>query len=441
MIVMKFGGTSVGSALRMKDVAQIIDSGQQVLVVLSAVSGTTNTLVQISDSLLASDKVRATHLISELEKKYVVLVDELFSSDQFKSTGHEIIRVHFDLLRSVTQNGFTLKASCEVLAQGELLSTQLFYQLLLEQNKKAVLLNALDFMRVDEEQEPLMDYLAEQLTPLLNENKNADYIITQGFICRNPKGEISNLKRGGSDYSASLIGAAVQAEEIQIWTDIDGMHNNDPRIVTDTYPIRNLSFDEAAELAYFGAKILHPSSVNPARKAGIPVRLKNTMSPASEGTLISSKSDKDVVKAVAAKDHITAIRIVSNRMLLAYGFLRKVFEVFERYRTPIDMISTSEVAVSITIDNDQFLNEILQELKEIANVEIDRELTIVCIVGDNLVRLSGLGARIFESLKEIPIRMVSFGGSNNNLSLLIQSSEKEKALRQLNTGLFKRELV
>jgi aspartate kinase len=440
MVVMKFGGTSVGSALRMKEVSRIVDTGEQVLVVLSAVSGTTNSLVEINDAFSSGDKKKGISLIEKLEEKYHQLVNELYNSDSYKTAGTEIIRVHFDLLRSFAENGFTQKQAFEILAQGELISTQLFYQLLLEEGKKAALLNALDFMRIDEEGEPQMDYLREHIKPLLEKNKET-FLITQGFICRNPKGEIANLRRGGSDYSASLIGAAINVSEIQIWTDIDGMHNNDPRIVNDTYPIRNLSFDEAAELAYFGAKILHPSSVNPARTAGIPVRLKNTMQPEAEGTLISAISDRDTIKAVAAKDKITAIRIVSNRMLLAYGFLRKVFEVFERYKTPIDMISTSEVAVSITIDNDQFLDGILTELKEIANVEIDYDLTIICVVGDNLLEHSGFGAKIFESLKEVPVRMVSFGGSKNNVSLLIHSSEKVRALNMLHAGLFKKELA
>jgi aspartate kinase len=307
---------------------------------------------------------------------------------------------------------------------------------LLEQNKKTVLLNALDFMRIDEDGEPQMEYIAAQLNEKLAEQKDAQLIVTQGFICRNPLGEIDNLQRGGSDYSASLIGAAIGVEEIQIWTDIDGMHNNDPRHVEGTFPVRHLSFDEAAELAYFGAKILHPSSVNPARKAGIPVRLKNTMQPDALGTLISSQSDPGNIKAIAAKDNIIAIRVVSNRMFLAYGFLRNVFEVFERYKTPIDMITTSEVAVSLTIDQDLHLDAIVKELETFASLEIDREMSIVSVVGDNLADRSGSINAVVQSMQEIPLRMVSCGGSRNNISMLIETRYKISALKALNVGLF-----
>ncbi|MFZ5554207.1 MAG: aspartate kinase [Bacteroidota bacterium] len=436
MIVMKFGGTSVGSPVRMHDVARIINNGRPVIVVLSAVSGTTNKLVDIAYDFSNGKKEDGLSKISILEASYSPFINELYTTKEKKTEAAEFLKNIFDQLRSFARNGFGMKQYREVLAQGEIISTQLFFWYMLEQNKNAVLINALEFMRVDENGEPVMWYLQENMQRLLTAHKDFQFIITQGFICRNPLGEIDNLKRGGSDYSASLIGAAIQAEEIQIWTDIDGMHNNDPRIVENTYPVRHLSFDEAAELAYFGAKILHPSSVNPARSAGIPVRLKNTMDPTAAGTLISADSEKGIIKAVAAKDNIIAVRIVSNRMLLAYGFLRNVFEVFERYKTPIDMISTSEVAVSVTIENEQYLKQIENELAEIATVEVDRDMTIIAIVGDDLSDRRGYASQVFMSLKEIPVRMVSFGGSKNNVSLLVEKKYKNEALRALNEGLF-----
>lgn len=436
MRVMKFGGTSVGSAVRMHDVARIIEGQQPVMVVLSAVSGTTNKLVEIAGHLLAKEKQAALNKMEQLQSSYLPFVDVLFAAENSKTDGYAIIQHYFEQLKSLAVNGFGLRQQKEVLAIGEMISTHLFFRLLQEQNKSVVLLNALDFMRVDQDGEPQMNYIASQLEELLSLHSGKDIYVTQGFICRNLLGEIDNLKRGGSDYSASLIGAAVGSDEIQIWTDIDGMHNNDPRVVSNTHPVRQLSFDEAAELAYFGAKILHPSSVNPARKSGIPVRLKNTMKPGAEGTLISDRSLPGVIKAVAAKDNIIAIRIVSNRMLLAHGFLRKVFEIFERYKTPIDMISTSEVAVSLTIDDDERLDSILDELNEIAKVEVDRGQTIICIVGDNIVDLPGFAAKIFDSLKSVSIRMVSCGGSRNNVSLLVATKNKNEALNALNVGLF-----
>lgn len=436
MIVMKFGGTSVGSPVRMHEVANIIDNGDPVIVVLSAVSGTTNKLVEIAYSFTNGKKEDGLQLIDQLEKIYVPFVNELYITEDKKNEARDFLKNIFEELRSFARNGFGLKHYKEVLAQGEIISTQLFYWYMLEKNKSVVLINALEFMRIDENGEPVMWYMQENMQRLLGANKNFQFIITQGFICRNPMGEIDNLKRGGSDYSASLIGAAINAEEIQIWTDIDGMHNNDPRIVENTFPVRQLSFDEAAELAYFGAKILHPSSVNPARSAGIPVRLKNTMDPSAAGTLICDTSEKGLIKAVAAKDNIIAVRIVSNRMLLAYGFLRNVFEIFERYKTPIDMISTSEVAVSVTIENEQYLEQIQKELNEIATVEIDRDMTIISVVGDDLTDRPGYASQVLLSIKDIPVRMVSCGGSKNNVSLLVDKKYKMQALRSLNEGLF-----
>lgn len=436
---MKFGGTSVGSAARMNDVSNIINTGKPVLVVLSAVSGTTNKLVEIADLLSEGKKEEAKNAIANLESSYDKLINELYKEfPQVLPEAVQLIVRHFELLNSFTRNGFGKRQYREILAQGELISTGLFDIYLRAKGKKVLFMNALDFMRTDENHEPDMKYIEENLNEILQNNKGCQFYLTQGYICRNSFGEIDNLKRGGSDYSASIIGAAMKADEIQIWTDIDGMHNNDPRIVEGTFPIRELSFDEAAELAYFGAKILHPSSVNPARATGIPVRLKNTMQPDAPGTLISKNTSSSEIKAIAAKDNIIAIKINSGRMLMAYGFLRNVFEIFERYATPIDVITTSEVAVSVTIDNDEYLNEIIKELEAFGSVETDRDQTIICIVGDSLANQVGYAARIFESLKNINVRMISCGGSKNNITLVVNHQDKNKALKALNEGLFKK---
>ncbi|WP_299820673.1 aspartate kinase [uncultured Pontibacter sp.] len=438
MKILKFGGTSVGSAERMRAVASLIYSDEPKIVVLSAMSGTTNALVQISEKLYQNNNQEAKALIDALHDKYKQVVEDFYTSADIKKKAHELINNHFDSLRSFTLDLFTIHEERAVLAQGELLSTALFQFYLEEQGIPSVLLAALNFMKIDENEEPDQAYIAKNLKTELAKYPDAKLFITQGYICRNAFGEIDNLKRGGSDYSASLIGAAADAVEIQIWTDIDGMHNNDPRIVKNTYPIAELSFDEAAELAYFGAKILHPSSVQPAKQKNIPVRLLNTMQPDAKGTIITSQSKGGSIKAVAAKDNITAIKIKSGRMLLAYGFLRSVFEVFERYKTPIDMITTSEVAVSITIDNPKFLSEIVTELKEFGQVEVDTDQSIICVVGDFIAERSGSGLKIFEALKAIPLRMISYGGSKNNISLLINTSDKVEALTRLNDGIFER---
>jgi aspartate kinase len=435
MLVLKFGGTSV----RMHALAELLlsfDTGNSSIVVLSAVAGTTNNLVAISEALSNNEKEKANNLIDSLHNSYKTFVDKLFTTDQGKNKGKELIESHFNFIRSFTQDMFTVHEEKIILAQGELLSTALFHYYLQEKQVSSVLLPALEFMRIDEDHEPVLNYISENLEKELSKHKGASLFITQGYICRNAFGEIDNLKRGGSDYSASLIGAAIRAEEIQIWTDIDGMHNNDPRFVEKTYPIAELSFDEAAELAYFGAKILHPSSVIPAKKFNIPVRLLNTMEPSAKGTLITSKSKGEHIKAVAAKDGIVAIKVQSSRMLLAYGFLRSIFEVFERYKTSIDMITTSEVAVSLTIDNLTHLNVIIEELSSIGKVEVDKDQSIVCIVGDFLQEKQGYAAKIFSTLKNIPIRMISYGGSENNVSILIDSHYKKQALNALNEGLF-----
>jgi aspartate kinase len=436
MLVMKFGGTSVGSAERMKNLVTLINDEREKIVVLSAMSGTTNTLVEIANALYAKENDRASKLIDSLEKKYEAVVDELYSSALMKTRGHELIRDHFEFIRSFTLDMFTANEEKAILAQGELLSTALVHFYLEESGIESVLLPALNFMRIDENEEPDLKAIEENLKRELSAYKGKKLFITQGYICRNTFGEIDNLKRGGSDYTATLIGAALSSSEIQIWTDIDGMHNNDPRIVDKTFPVTEMSFDEAAELAYFGAKILHPTCVLPAQKRNVPVRLLNTMQPKAKGTLIHEKTSSDRITAVAAKDGITAINIRSGRMLLAFGFLRSVFEVFERYRTPIDMITTSEVAVSLTIDNNKHLKEIVKELEEFGLVDVDENQTIICIVGSFAASKQGYASRIFDSLKNIPIRMISYGGSENNVSVLVDSKFKKDALVALNNGLF-----
>ncbi len=436
MKVLKFGGTSVGSAGRMKNVADLVSDGERKIVVLSAMAGTTNSLEEITRSLYKKDNERANAIVDELEKKYLKTVEELYSTSEFKAKGKDIVSSYMEHIRSFTVDMFTVYEEKTILAQGELLTTALFYFYLKEQNKSAALLPALDYMRINSKNEPDKKYIEDNLKKLLEKHATEEILITQGYICRNVFGEIDNLQRGGSDYSASLIGAAIKAEEIQIWTDIDGMHNNDPRVVEGTQSISELSFDEAAELAYFGAKILHPTSVLPAKLANIPVRLLNTLEPGAHGTLISSKQEKNRITAVAAKDNITAIKIKSGRMLLAHGFLRKVFEIFESYKTPIDMITTSEVGVSVTIDDDTYLEEIVTDLNKYGSVHVDRDQVIVCVVGDLVAENNGYAYKILEAVKHVPLRMISYGGSNYNVSLLINAKDKESALKALSDKLF-----
>ena len=436
MKVLKFGGTSVGSAARMKNVANLILNGEQKIVVLSAMSGTTNSLVEIADYFYKNNTSGALERINMLEHTYSDVISELYSTEIYLNKAQEIILSHFDYLRSFSKSVFTVFEEKAILAQGELLSTNMFQLYLEENGANSVLLPALDFMRIDKNSEPDNAFIAENLKKILAENPGKDIYITQGYICRNFYGEIDNLQRGGSDYSASLIGAAIKADEIQIWTDIDGMHNNDPRYVVGTKPVPMLHFEEAAELAYFGAKILHPTCILPAKLHNIPVRLLNTMDPAAPGTIISNKRKKGIIEAVAAKDGITAIKIKSGHMLLAYGFLRKVFEIFESNQTPIDMITTSEVGVSVTIDNTRKLEEILNDLKKFGTVTVDRDMVIVCIVGDMDYELVGFQDKVINALKDIPIRMVSYGGSNYNISVLIKAEDKKKALNLLSEALF-----
>ena len=420
----------------MKKLLDIIRPEEKQIVVLSAVAGTTNSLVEISQAYLNGDKRKGKQLTDALHTKYKSFVDELFSTEEGKKQGLELIAYHFTLIGSLDTELFTPVEEKVVLAQGELLSTTLYHFYLTEIGVKSALLPALDFMKIDEDNEPMVEYIGSHLQPLLDQKADTSLFITQGYICRNAFGEIDNLRRGGSDYTASLIGAAIRADEVQIWTDIDGMHNNDPRIVKGTKPIAKLSFDEAAELAYFGAKILHPQSVFPAQKYKIPVRLLNTMEPDASGTLIANESEKGKIKSIAAKDGITAIKIQSSRMLLAYGFLRRVFEVFERYKTPIDMITTSEVAVSVTIDDTTYLDDIIKELTDFGSVDVDDDQTIVCVVGDFAYDAHGFASRVFEALKHISIRMISYGGSNYNISLLVSTADKTEALRSLHNRLF-----
>ena len=437
MKVLKFGGTSVGSAQRMKDVVKLITDGEQKIVVLSAMSGTTNSLVEISDYLYKKNPEGANDIINKLEAKYKGHVEELYSTQEYKDKTNAFLKEEFDYLRSFTKDIFTMFEEKIILAQGEIMSTNMVTNYLLEQGYNATLLSALDFMRTDKNAEPDSSYIKEKITAVLENNQGKEIYITQGFICRNAYGEVDNLQRGGSDYTASLIGAAVMADEIQIWTDIDGMHNNDPRFVENTKPVPHLQFEEAAELAYFGAKILHPTCVQPAKFANIPVKLLNTMEPTAPGTTISNELTPGLFKAVAAKDNITAIKIKSGRMLLAYGFLRKVFEIFESYRTSIDMIVTSEVGVSVTIDNTSHLADILNDLKKFGTVTVDENMCIICVAGDLQWENVGIQAIATNAMKDIPVRMVSYGGSNYNISYLIKEEDKQRALQSLSAHLFK----
>ena len=439
MKVMKFGGTSVGSPERMKGVASLVtESGAPTFIVLSAMSGTTNSLVEISDYLYKKNPEGANEVINNLEKKYMQHVEELYSTEEMKNTTREFLQGEFNYLRSFTKDLFTSFEEKSIVAQGEMMSTNMVVNYLKEQGVKAVLLSALDFMRTDKNAEPDPQYIKEKLAAIMEQNQGYQIYITQGFICRNAYGEVDNLQRGGSDYTASLIGAALPAEEIQIWTDIDGMHNNDPRVVEHTEAVRQLNFEEAAELAYFGAKILHPTCVQPAKYAGIPVRLKNTMDPKADGTIIDNVIVRGKIKAVAAKDNITAIKIKSSRMLLATGFLRKVFEIFESYQTPIDMIATSEVGVSMSIDNDAHLNDIVNELKKYGTVTVDSDMCIICVVGDLDWSNVGFETIATDAMKNIPVRMISYGGSNYNISFLIRERDKKQALQNLSNVLFEK---
>ena len=437
MKVLKFGGTSVGSAQRIKNVANLIlADGQQKIVVLSAMSGTTNSLLEISGYYRQQNPVGAADMVNRLEQKYAETIDELYTQDSFKQKAKDVIREIFDYVRSFGNRAFTIFEERCIVAQGELMSTNLMNLYLQEQGINVAFVPALEYMRIDKNAEPDFKYIEQHLKQQISVNPDAQIYVTQGFICRNAYGEIDNLQRGGSDYSASIIGAAIRAEEIQIWTDIDGMHNNDPRFVEGTQPVRNLNFDEAAELAYFGAKILHPTCVTPARMYNIPVRLLNTLQPDAPGTMISTVSEQDKIKAVAAKDGITSIRIKSSRMLMAYGFMSQVFEVFERYKTSVDLVTTSEVGVSLTIDNPKRLDDIVTELKKFGTVVIDRDMVIIAVVGDMAWDNVGFESRVVEALEDVPVRMISYGGSNYNISILVKAEDKIRALKALSAKLF-----
>lgn len=431
MKVFKFGGTSVGSIENMRSVMKIITDGEQKLVVLSAMSGTTNSLVEISDYLAKKNKESALAVISALEKKYYNVVYDLYKSAEKKEQGKKVLEERFDVIKSFTSGTFNELGERTLLAQGELISTALFALMMQEKGFNTALLPALDFMKIDSDKMPDMRYIKTKISEVIASGPKADYYITQGFICRNEENEIDNLQRGGSDYTATLIGAALNSKEVQIWTDIDGFHNNDPRYVENTKRVDILSFNEAAELAYFGAKILHPQTVLPAKVNNIPVRLKNTMNPPDPGTLITADSKTVGIKAVAAKDGITAIKIRSGRMLNAYGFMKNIFEIFEFFKTPVDMVTTSEVAVSVTIDNPKHLEEIVNELKEYGDVEVDRNQTIICIVGNMIAEEKGFASKVFNALANIPIRMISYGGSRHNISVLISTNDKQDTLRTL----------
>ncbi|MBQ4444665.1 MAG: aspartate kinase [Prevotella sp.] len=439
MKVMKFGGTSVGSPERMKNVSQLVTKDNEpVFVVLSAMSGTTNSLIEISNYLYRKNPEGANDVINRLEEKYKQHINELYTTEEYKQKTLDFLNTELEYLRSFTKDIFTSFEERSIVAQGEIISTNMFVNYLLENNYDAVLLSALDFIRTDKNADPDLSYIKEKLSAIMTLNEGHQVYVTQGFICRNAYGEVDNLLRGGTDYTASPVGDAIHAEEIQIWTDIDGMHNNDPRVVEGTEAVRQLHFEEAAELAYFGAKILHPTCVQPAKFAGIPVRLKNTMEPDAPGTIIDNVTVRGKIKAVAAKDNITAIKIKSSRMLLATGFLRKVFEIFESYQTAIDMIATSEVGVSMSIDNDAHLNEIVDELKKYGTVTVDSDMCIVCVVGDLDWSNVGFETLATDAMKNIPVRMISYGGSNYNISFLIRMADKKRALQSLSDTLFRK---
>lgn len=436
MKVLKFGGTSVGSPQRIKDVARLVNDGEPKIVVLSALSGTTNSLIQINDDLYAGNQTSALQKISELEQIYHSHAEAIYSSNIFKKATLDYFQTVFDSIRSFVKGEFSMSEAKQIIGQGELLSTHMMENYMLEQGYSVKLIPALDFMRTGKDSVPDEGYIEDNLKRLLGMYPGCEIYLTQGFICRNAYGEMDNLLRGGSDYTASLIGAAIGASEIQIWTDIDGMHNNDPRVVENTKPVHHLSFEEAAELAYFGAKILHPTCVLPAKRAGIPVKLLNTMDPEAEGTIISNHLENGKIKAVAAKDNITVINITSSRMFMAYGFMAKVYEIFNKYKTCIDVVCTSEVGVSLSIDNDSSLHEIVSELQKLGIVEVDKNMCIICVVGDLNWHNVGFESAATEAMRNIPVRMISYGGTPYNISYLVKAEDKERALKSLSAFLF-----
>lgn len=435
MKVLKFGGTSVGSVANMEQVREVITDNEKKIVVLSAMSGATNALVEIAENIQNGNKNKAQQNITVLHRKHNAVVNELFDQSEKKQIISNYIDKIFRFLENSVSKKYSALLANEILAQGELLSTYIFTEHLRQKSINARLLPALEFMRVDKDNEPDMFYIQQNLNRLIKESVPADIYVTQGFICLNANGNVANLQRGGSDYTATIIGAATNADEVQIWTDIDGVHNNDPRFVNNTQAISNLSFEEAAELAYFGAKVLHPQTVMPAREANIPVRLKNTMNPSSQGTTITDKVTDEGIKAIAAKDGITAVKIKSARMLLAHGFLKRVFEIFEKHETAIDMITTSEIAVSLTVDDNSKLSEIVLEIERFATVRVDENQSIICLVGHSIAKDENTH-KLFQILQDISVRMISYGGSSNNISLLVNTSDKVKTLQKLHQYVF-----
>ncbi len=435
MLVYKFGGTSVGSVVNMNHVKDIINAKDRKIVVLSAMSGTTNTLVEISRLIEVGELTTAKAIITELNETYNAVVYDLLQDQALRLEVSKYVNARFKLLLDAMNEPFSQRLHNSIVANGELLSTFMFSRLLQQEGFNVRLLPALDFMRIDSHNEPDNFYIKQNLNRLIDTLEPADIYITQGFICLDVEGQITNLQRGGSDYTATIIGAAIEADEVQIWTDIDGFHNNDPRYVNDTQALSHLSYDEAAELAYFGAKILHPQTVMPVRQLDIPLRLKNTMAPQAHGTLITNQIHGEGIKAIAAKDGITAIKIKSVRMLLAHGFLKKVFEVFERYETSIDMVTTSEIAVSLTVDNTTHLEAITKELEKFATVAIDDYMSIVCLVGNHIIYHPET-PELFQVLQDVNVRMIAYGGSNNNISLLVNTSDKLETLQKLQRYVF-----
>ncbi len=436
---MKFGGTSVASAERIQHVADLISrGGGPTIVVLSAMAGTTNMLVEISRQLVLRHRHEALTLLTKLKKKYETETRLLFPDKMSYDRSWTVVNETFFFLEQLCYvDNFTLYDEKKILARGELLSTAMMLGHLADRNIKAVGLPALEFMRTDKNAEPDLSYIREHLSEIMARMpQEVELFITEGYICRNAFGDVDNLQRGGSDYTATLIGAALRASEIQIWTDIDGMHNNDPRVVDTTEPVRSLRFEEAAELAYFGAKILHPTCIVPAHVEGIPVRLLNTLEPDAPGTLISETTDKDLIKAVAAKDDLSMVRVRSNHQLTSWSFISKVYALLEHYGIPADMIASAEVALSFAVESQRITDRFLEDLATLGVVSVDHGLTIVCVVGDLEAENVGFEAKILEALRDIPLWMISYGGSDYNMGVLIESQNKRAALKALSDHLF-----
>ena len=429
----------MASAERIAHVADLITATDEVkIVVLSAMAGTTNALVEIGHQLMAHHQHEALTILTKLKHKYEAETRLLFPNPQSYDKAWTLVNETFFFLEQICYaESFTLFDEKKILARGELLSTAMMLRHLADRGVQAIGLPALEYMRTDKQAEPDEEYIRTHLEELISRAPEGTRLfITEGYICRNAFGDIDNLQRGGSDYTATLVGSVLRADEIQIWTDIDGMHNNDPRYVDATRPVRRLHFEEASELAYFGAKILHPTCIQPAKRHGIPVRLLNTMEPSAPGTLISMDTDKDMIKAVSAKDNITMVRIRSSHQLSHWSFIGKVFSVFEHHCIPIDMIASTETSISLTIERSQLPSEVRRGLEQLGTVEEERELTIICVVGDMEWENIGFEAQILKALEEIPVRMISYGGSDYNLSLLVSAADKRRTLLALSCQLF-----